>query len=187
MAEEEEEVVGVKRRRAEEVEEKEVATMKGRAEEEEEVATVKKRKAEEVGESPLAKKGRLDEDTADVDNLPASLLSLSDDVILGVLRWANINNQHTHVVVIILILQIFGENALVRLVLTYTYLRHSQHQAQPQKLFVNQFCFPPKNDLEKMTEINVCDSILFSSRLSSWDLVQVSQTCTRLKAIAADR
>ena len=111
MAEEEEEVVGVKRRRAEEVEEKEVATMKGRAEEEEEeVAGVKKRKAEGV-ESPLAKKGRLDEDTADVDNLPASLLSLSDDVILGVLRWANINTQHTHVVVNILILQIFGENA----------------------------------------------------------------------------
>ena len=109
MAEEEEEVVGVKRRRAEEVEEKEVATMKGRAEEEEEVATVKKRKAEEVRESPLAKKGRLDEVTDDVDNLPASLLSLSDDVILGVLRWANINNPHIHVVVIILILQIFGD------------------------------------------------------------------------------
>ena len=112
MAEEEEEVVvGVKRRKFEEVEEgEEVAAMKRRAEEEE-VATVKKRKAEEVEESPLAKKGRLDEDTADVDNLPASLLSLSDDVILGVLRWANINNQHTHVVVNILILQIFGENA----------------------------------------------------------------------------
>ena len=120
MAEEEEEVVvGVKRRKFEEVEEgEEVAAMKRRAEEEE-VATVKKRKAEEVEESPLAKKGRLDEDTADVDNLPASLLSLSDDVILGVLRWANINNQHTHVVVNILILQIFGENAPVSLVLTY--------------------------------------------------------------------
>jgi len=76
----------------------------------EKVATMNKRKAEEVEESPLAKKGRLDEDTDDVDNLPASLLSLSDDVILGVL-----------------------------------------------------------------------------SRLSSWDLVQVSQTCSRLKAIAADR
>jgi len=76
----------------------------------EEVVGVKRGRAEEAEESPLAKKGRLDEDTADVDNLPASLLSLSDDVILGVL-----------------------------------------------------------------------------SRLSSWDLVQVSQTCSRLKAIAADR
>ena len=119
MAEEvEEEGAGVKRRKFEEVEDlEEVAAMKRRAEEEE-VATVKKRKAEGV-ESPLAKKGRLDEDTADVDNLPASLLSLSDDVILGVLRWANINNQHTHVVVNILILQIFGENAPVSLVLTH--------------------------------------------------------------------
>ena len=101
MAEEVEEgEVGVKRRRAdEEVEDVEV---------EEEVAVKKRRADEEVEESPLAKKGRLDEDTADVDNLPASLLSLSDDVILGVLRWANINNRHIHVVVIILILQIFG-------------------------------------------------------------------------------
>ena len=115
MAEEvEEEVVGVKRRKFEEVEDvEEVAAMKRRAEEEE-VATVKKRKAE-VEESPLAKKGRLDEET-EVDNLPASLLSLSDDVILGVLRWANINNPHIHVVVIILI---FGENAPSRMVLTY--------------------------------------------------------------------
>ena len=73
--------VGVKRRRAdEEVEDVEV---------EEEVAVKKRRADEEVEESPLAKKGRLD---GDVDNLPASLLSLSDDVILGVLRWTNINN-----------------------------------------------------------------------------------------------
>ena len=78
MAEEVEEEVAVKKRRAEEVEE--------------EVAAMKRRKAEEVEESPLDKKGRLDEDTDDADNLPASLLSLSDDVILGVLRWTNINN-----------------------------------------------------------------------------------------------
>ena len=110
MAEEEEEVVdSVKRRKFEEVEDlEEVAAMKRRAEEEE-VANVKKRKVEEVEESPLAKKGRLDKENDDVDNLPASLLSLSDDVILGVLRWANINNRHIHVVVIILILQIFGD------------------------------------------------------------------------------
>ena len=84
MAEEVEEVVAVKRRRGEEVGDLE------------EMAAVKRRKDEEVEESPLAKKGRLDEETDDVDNLPASLLSLSDDVILGVLRWANINNPHTH-------------------------------------------------------------------------------------------
>ena len=79
MAEEvEEEVVGVKRRRGEEL---------GDFEEEEEVVDVKKRrKDEELEENPLAKKGRLDEENEVVDNLPASLLSLSDDVILGVLR-----------------------------------------------------------------------------------------------------
>jgi len=98
---EEEEVAGVKRRKFEEVEE---------VEDMEKVATMNKRKAEEEEVGPLAKKGRLDKENDDVDNLPASLLSLSDDVILGVL-----------------------------------------------------------------------------SRLSSWDLVQVSQTCSRLKAIAADR
>ena len=85
---------------------------------EEEVVGVKRRKDEEVEESPLAKKGRLDKETDDVDNLPASLLSLSDDVILGVLRWANINYPQIHVVVIILILQTFGENAPTILVLT---------------------------------------------------------------------
>ena len=155
--------------------------------EEEEVVGVKRRRAdEEVEESPLAKKGRLD---GDVDNLPASLLSLSDDVILGVLRWANINNQHTHVVVNILILQIFGENAPVSLVLTYIVKGRVNIKLNNKNFFMNmnQFCYPPKKDLEKMTEINVCDTILFSSRLSSWDLVQVSQTCSRLKAIAADR
>ena len=86
---------------------------------EEEVVGVKRRRGEEVEESPLAKKGRLDDETDDVDNLPASLLSLSDDVILGVLRWANINNPPIHVEVVILVLQIFGENVPSRLVLTY--------------------------------------------------------------------
>ena len=143
MAEEvEEEVVGVKRRRGEEL---------GDFEEEEEVVDVKKRrKDEELEENPLAKKGRLDEETDDVDNLPASLLSLSDDVILGVLRWANFNNPHTHSCCsdYFYFANLWRKRSQ-QIGVDLHCQRHSQHQDQQQKLFVNEFCSPPKKDLEK--------------------------------------